>query len=123
MPADTPLIPQPEATPEALREAVSVLAPERLGEFHRDLSRAEADQRASPGMQPMQVFSAKWSQFAALHRFPERSERMRRLEASLGREADPAKSLEAIRAISDLLAEVDAELNARGARSAQPNTH
>ncbi|WP_026128740.1 DUF6247 family protein [Nocardiopsis halophila] len=104
-----PLIPQPAATPEALREAVAVLDSERLGEFLSDLARAKAESRKTSSMRPMLAFYNKWSQFAALHRYPARRERLRQLEAIVGSEPDPVKNRAAIRGIAELLAEARAE--------------
>ncbi len=106
-----PLIPQPAATPEALREAVAVLDSERLGEFLSDLARAKAESRKTSSMRPMLAFYNKWSQFAALHRYPARRERLRKLEAIAGSEPDPVKNREAIKGISEPLTEAESEVN------------
>lgn len=109
-PAAEALIEQPAATPEALREAVRALAPERLGEFLSDLAHAKAASAQTAGIRPMLAFYTKWSQFAALYRFPQRRARLEELERIVRDEADPVKNREAINAVSALLAEVDAEI-------------
>ncbi|WP_040710674.1 hypothetical protein [Nocardiopsis potens] len=108
---EEPLIEQPVATPDSLRAAVAALEPARLGEFLSDLTAAKADSVKTSSMRPMLVFYAKWSQFAALHRFPKRRERLRRLERTVAEETDPVKNRAAIKEISLLLAEVEREIN------------
>ncbi|ASU83943.1 hypothetical protein CDO52_15170 [Nocardiopsis gilva YIM 90087] len=94
------IIAQPAPTPEALRAAVETLDPDRLGEFLTDLVEA----KARGGIRPMMVFYHRWSAFAALHRFPDR------LETLHGLQAKAATDRTAYAEISQLLAEIDAEV-------------
>ncbi|MFJ9343802.1 DUF6247 family protein [Streptomyces sp. NPDC101733] len=74
-------VPQPPATIEELRTALTRIAPEAVATF--DAERAEAVTRARQEVSsaPMRRFLRQWALHVAIERHPDMADRLRRLEA------------------------------------------
>ncbi|MGW0630668.1 hypothetical protein [Streptomyces sp. NPDC002758] len=105
-----PLIPMPELTPDALRNAVARIAPSRLPALTRHLFEATTNAQQTQSLAPLRAFVHSWAVFVAIERHPARAERLRALErlVDLG-EADPSGAITEIRAIREA-AEAEAGL-------------
>ncbi|MCB5166244.1 DUF6247 family protein [Streptomyces bambusae] len=81
---DSPLIPQPAMTREALRDAVRRIDMGSLGEFDRDCHEA-FDRAAETGaINPLRFFLIKWATHVAIHRWPARSRALADAERIVG---------------------------------------
>ncbi|MEW2117980.1 DUF6247 family protein [Streptomyces sp. NPDC005474] len=81
-----PLIPQPPATRDALREAVKQIAFARLREFDRDLDEAFDQAIQLSSITPMRLFLEKWATLVAIERHPDQARMMHEVERTI---ADP----------------------------------
>ncbi|MEV3910134.1 DUF6247 family protein [Streptomyces canus] len=89
-----PLIPQPPATRDALREAVKQIALTRLPEFDRDLGEAFDQAIQLSSVTPMRLFLEKWATLVAIERHPGQARTMREAEQAI---ADPKTPEDAFR--------------------------
>ncbi|WP_127354060.1 hypothetical protein [Actinacidiphila soli] len=77
----TPRIPQPSATPEELRAALAVVAPNALPTFDEERAGALRRARDCVSAAPMRRFVGQWAVYVAIERHPEQAGRLRELEA------------------------------------------
>ncbi|MGW1194293.1 hypothetical protein ACWD4B_00310 [Streptomyces sp. NPDC002536] len=95
-----PLIPMPELTPDALRAAVTRIAPSRLPDLTRHLFEATTNAQQLQSLAPLRAFVHRWAVFIAIERHPERAARMRELEDIVDAgEQDPREAITEIRQI------------------------
>ncbi|UCM88255.1 DUF6247 family protein [Streptomyces marincola] len=87
---------QSPGAPEELRAALAVLAPEALPAFDAERAVALKQARDQVNAAPMRRFVAQWAVQAAIERHPDRSARLRALEAR----AAEANDVEEARAIA-----------------------
>lgn len=105
-----PLIPMPQLTPDALRDAVARIAPSRLPVLTRHLFEATTNAQQTQSLAPLRAFVHSWAVFVAIERHPARAERLRELERIVAAgERDPSEAIAEIRAIRDA-AEAEAGL-------------
>lgn len=83
-PAPTePLIPRPDVTVEALREAVERLDASQTGRFDEEF--AEFEKAAASGVgDPMRTFLRAWALWVERYRVPATAARVRELELAMG---------------------------------------
>ncbi|UGQ15121.1 hypothetical protein LO772_17060 [Yinghuangia sp. ASG 101] len=74
-------IAQPASTPEDLRAALAVVAPDALGTFDAERAAALRQAREQVSAAPMRRFAGQWAVYVAVERHPERAARLRALEA------------------------------------------
>ncbi|WKK21234.1 hypothetical protein QZH56_20435 [Streptomyces olivoreticuli] len=78
---DTPLIPQPANTPEALRAAIAKVMPASLTTFDAERVEALREARSTGNAGPMRRLVGQWAVYVAIERHPRRAARLRELEA------------------------------------------
>ncbi|WP_405880913.1 DUF6247 family protein [Streptomyces sp. NBC_01136] len=76
-----PRIAQPASTPEELRAALAVIAPDALPTFDAERAAALQQARDQVSASPMRRFVGQWAVYVAIERYPERAARLHRLEA------------------------------------------
>ncbi|MGW8376233.1 hypothetical protein [Streptomyces sp. ODS28] len=110
---DTPLIPQPAMTREALREAVRHIRPLNLAQFDRELGEAFDQAVRTESIGWMRTFLVKWATFVAVERRPERSAALREAEQTA---QNPTSTDEQAREAQYEIARIlrDAEREAKG---------
>ncbi|WP_436785937.1 DUF6247 family protein [Yinghuangia sp. YIM S10712] len=74
-------IAQPASTPEDLRAALAVVAPDALATFDAERAAALQQAREQVSAAPMRRFAGQWAVYVAVERHPERAARLRALEA------------------------------------------
>ncbi|WP_156725883.1 DUF6247 family protein [Streptomyces apocyni] len=94
--ADEPVTPQPVSTPEDLRAALAMLAPEALTTFDAERAAALEQTREQVSAAPMRRFVGQWAVYVAVERHPAQAARLRALEAR----ASTVGSVEEARAIA-----------------------
>ncbi|MFK4064544.1 hypothetical protein [Streptomyces sp. NPDC029674] len=105
-----PLIPMPELTPDALRAAVSRIAPSRVPALTQHLFEATTNAQQTQSLAPLRAFVHSWAVFVAIERRPQRAARLRELERLVNAaEQDPTDAIAEIRRIRDA-AEAEAGL-------------
>ncbi|WP_221462277.1 DUF6247 family protein [Streptomyces olivoverticillatus] len=90
----TPL-PQPASTPEELRAALALLAPDALPTFDSERAVALQQARETVNSAPLRRFVGQWAVYIAIERHPERAARLRELEtrAAECEDLDEARSI------------------------------
>lgn len=96
------LIPRPEQTPEALRAALAVVDPGRLGEMQATKDEAFARALEWESLSPLQSWVLLWARDIEIARRPDLSARLAHAKAHLEHE-DPAIAEEALRELSLVL--------------------
>ncbi|RKN70291.1 hypothetical protein D7231_20645 [Streptomyces klenkii] len=97
-----PLIPMPELTPDALRAAVTKIAPSRIPALTQHLFEATTNAQKTSSLAPLRAFVHSWAVFVAIQRHPERAARLSELERTVDAgEADPHDALAEILAIRE----------------------
>lgn len=86
---DGPLIPRPELTLPALRQAVATVAPSRLPEFFEDLQRAFVRAGDEDSVVPIRMFYRQWGVVVEIERHPETARRLHAAEQAIS-SPDPA---------------------------------
>ncbi|WP_251061189.1 MULTISPECIES: DUF6247 family protein [unclassified Streptomyces] len=105
-----PLIPMPELTPDALRNAVSRIAPSRVPALTQHLFEATTNAQQTQSLAPLRAFVHSWAVFVAIERHPERAAQLRELERIVDAgEQDPTDAITKIRRIREA-AEAEAGL-------------
>ncbi|MFD7441855.1 DUF6247 family protein [Streptomyces sp. NPDC059909] len=100
----------PELTPDALRAAVSRIAPSRLPALTQHLFEATTNAQQTRSLAPLRAFVHSWAVFIAIERHPQRAERLRELERIVNAgEQDPTEAIDEIRRIREA-AEAEAGL-------------
>ncbi|WP_351231975.1 hypothetical protein [Streptomyces sp. NPDC002133] len=70
----------PELTPDALRAAVSRIAPSRLPALTQHLFEATTYAQRTRSLAPLRAFVHSWAVFTAIERHPQRAEHLREPE-------------------------------------------
>jgi hypothetical protein len=91
---DSPVIPAPELTVPALRQAVAAVAPSRLAEFADDLK--------DPRRMPVPMLHRKWGVIVEIARHPETAHRLRAAERALAG-PDPGVREEAVQVAGEIV--------------------
>lgn len=105
-----PLIPMPDLTPDALRNAVARIAPSKIPALTQHLFEATTNAQQTQGLAPLRAFVHSWAVFVAIERHPERAARLHTLERIVDQgEHDPTAAIEEIRQIREA-AEAEAGL-------------
>lgn len=108
---ETPLIPQPALTREALREAVRYIRPLNLSQYDRELGEAFDQAVRTESIGWMRGFLVKWATFVAIERWPGRSAALREAErVTDDLSASEAQIREAQGRISRILREAEREI-------------
>ncbi|MEW2620780.1 DUF6247 family protein [Streptomyces sp. NPDC048106] len=95
-----PLIPMPELTPDALRAAVTRIAPSRIPALTQHLFEATTNAQQTQSLAPLRAFVHSWAVFVAIERHPHRAARLRELEVIVDAgEQDPTLAITEIQAI------------------------
>ncbi|MHB9861680.1 hypothetical protein [Streptomyces sp. YIM S03343] len=81
--SNTPLIPRPELTLPALRQAVASVVPSRLPEFFEDLQRAFVRAGDEDSVVPIRMFYRQWGVVVEIERFPETARRLHAAERAV----------------------------------------
>ncbi|MFI5792642.1 hypothetical protein [Streptomyces sp. NPDC051677] len=97
-----PLIPRPELTLPALRQAVATVAPSRLPEFFEDLQRAFVRAGDEDSVVPIRMFYREWGVVVEIERYPETARRLHAAEQAVS-DPDPAVRDRAIREAGDIV--------------------
>lgn len=98
------LIPRPEKTPEALRAALAVIAPDRLEEMQAEKDEAFAKAVEWQSVTPVQSWVLIWAREIEIARRPDLSTRYADAKSNLEHE-DPTTAQEALRELSAVLDE------------------
>ncbi|MEU9177861.1 DUF6247 family protein [Streptomyces sp. NPDC048550] len=88
---------QPASTPEGLRSALALLAPETPATFDAERAIALQQAREQVSAAPMRRFVGQWAVYVAVERHPERAARLHELEARATRAADLSEARAASR--------------------------
>ncbi len=80
-PSPVPRVAQPASSPEDLRAALAVVAPDALATFDGERAAALQQAREQVSAAPMRRFAGQWAVYVAIERHPERAARLRALEA------------------------------------------
>ncbi|MGH3312968.1 MAG: hypothetical protein ACRDP3_20690 [Streptomyces sp.] len=95
------LVPLPELTLPALRQAVAALAPSRLPELYEDMQRAFVQAGEDESVVPIHMFYRRWGVVVAIERQPDVAQRLRAAEQALNDE-DPEVRARAIREAGEI---------------------
>ncbi|MEU9289627.1 hypothetical protein AB0D57_34500 [Streptomyces sp. NPDC048275] len=99
---DGPLIPRPELTLPALRQAVATVAPSRLPEFFEDLQKAFVRAGDEDSVVPIRMFYREWGVVVEIERHPETARRLHAAERAIS-SPDPAARDRAIREAGEIV--------------------
>ncbi|MFE9765403.1 hypothetical protein ACFYPC_12875 [Streptomyces sp. NPDC005808] len=97
-----PLIPRPEFTLPALRQAVATVAPSRLPEFFEDLQKAFVRAGDEDSVVPIRMFYREWGVVVEIERHPETARRLHAAEQEISN-PDPAVCDLAIREAGEIV--------------------
>ncbi|MFI1336997.1 DUF6247 family protein [Streptomyces sp. NPDC020845] len=81
-------IAQPASTPEELRAALALIAPDALPTFDAERAAALRQSREQVSAAPMRRFVGQWAVYVAVERHPDRAARLRALEARAAETGD-----------------------------------
>ncbi|MFH8892851.1 DUF6247 family protein [Streptomyces sp. NPDC017949] len=87
-PAGAGGVPQPAATVEELRAALTRIAPDAVATFDAERAAAVARARQEVSSAPMRRFLRQWALHVALERHPDLAARLRHLEARAAHVSD-----------------------------------
>lgn len=73
LPPDQPLIPMPNLTFPALRQAVATLVPARLPELFEEMQQAFTWAAEENSLGPIRLFQRRWGTVVAIERIPSRA--------------------------------------------------
>ncbi|GGZ74026.1 hypothetical protein [Streptomyces bluensis] len=99
---DGPVIPRPELTLPALRQAVATVAPSRLPEFFEDLQKAFVRAGDEDSVVPIRMFYRQWAVVVEIERHPKTAHRLHAAEQAIS-SPDPAVRDRAIREAGDIV--------------------
>ncbi|MFI5807254.1 DUF6247 family protein [Streptomyces sp. NPDC051561] len=121
-PYDTPreLLPRPERTVTALRDALAALAPSRVAEMDRERDGALSTAMRQGSLDPVQAFLLRWAVMIEIERFPELAGRFHHAERLAQSSEDPATSRRHLRESGDILRTAYRELGAQDAEQTSP---
>ncbi|MFC9969910.1 hypothetical protein ACFVH6_03295 [Spirillospora sp. NPDC127200] len=101
-PHDEPLVPMPELTLPALRQAVAVVAPARLPEFFEDMQKAFVQAGEDGSVAPIRMFYRQWGVNVEIARHPDVARRLSAAERAMD-SADAQTRERAVREIGDIV--------------------
>ncbi|QEU94337.1 hypothetical protein [Streptomyces kanamyceticus] len=99
---DSPIIPAPELTLPALRQAVATVAPARLPEFFEDLQKAFVRAGDEDSVVPIRMFYRQWAVVVEIERYPDTARRLHAAERALS-SPDSAERDRAVREAGDIV--------------------
>jgi hypothetical protein len=99
---DGPVIPRPELTLPALRQAVATVAPSRLPEFFEDLQKAFVRAGDEDSVVPIRMFYRQWGVVVEIERHPETARRLHAAEHAIS-DPDPEVRERAIREAGEIV--------------------
>ncbi|MFD6291400.1 hypothetical protein [Streptomyces sp. NPDC060205] len=99
---DGPLIPRPELTLPALRQAVATVVPSRLPEFFEDLQKAFVRAGDEDSVVPIRMFYRQWGVVVEIERYPATARSLHAAEQALS-SPDPATRERAIREAGEIV--------------------
>ncbi|QOV35930.1 hypothetical protein IM697_38825 [Streptomyces ferrugineus] len=99
---NAPLIPRPELSLPALRQAVATVAPSRLPEFFEDLQKAFVRAGDEDSVVPIRMFYRQWGVVVEIERHPETARRLHAAEQAVN-DPDPAVRERAIREAGEIV--------------------
>jgi len=99
---DTPLIPRPDLTLPALRQAVATVVPSRLPEFFEDVQKAFVRAGDEDSVVPIRMFYREWGVIVEIERHPETARRLHAAEQAIN-SAEPAVRDRAIREAGEIV--------------------
>ena len=99
---NTPLIPRPELTLAALRQAVATVVPSRLPEFFEDVQKAFVRAGDEDSVVPIRMFYREWGVIVEIERHPETARRLHAAEQAIN-SADPSVRDRAIREAGEIV--------------------
>ena len=97
-----PLIPRPELTLPALRQAVATVAPSRLPEFFEDLQKAFVRAGDEDSVVPIRMFYRQWGVVVEIERHPDTARRLHAAEQAIS-SPDPDVRERAIREAAEIV--------------------
>jgi hypothetical protein len=106
---DAPLVPRPELTLPALRQAVAAVAPSRLPEFFEDLQKAFVRAGDEDSVVPIRMFYRQWGVVVEIERQPEIARRLHAAEQAVD-DPDPAVRERAIHEAAGIVRAAHREL-------------
>lgn len=110
---DGPLIPMPDLTLPALRQAVATVAPSRLPEFFEDMQQAFVRAGEEDSVLPIRMFYRQWGVVVEIERHPETARRLHAAEKAMNSE-DPDERERAIRVAGEIVRAAHTEVAAGG---------
>lgn len=99
---ESPLIPAPELTLPALRQAVATVAPSRLPEFFQDLQKAFVRAGDEDSVVPIRMFYRQWGVIVEIERHPETARRLHAAEEAVN-SPDPEVRERAVQEAGDIV--------------------
>lgn len=99
---DAPLIPRPDLTLAALRQAVATVVPSRLPEFFEDVQKAFVRAGDEDSVVPIRMFYREWGVVVEIERHPETARRLHAAEQAIN-SADPSVRDRAIREAGEIV--------------------
>lgn len=99
---DEPLIPRPELTLPALRQAVAALVPSRLSEFFDDMQTAFVRAGDEDSVTPIRMFYRQWGVIVEIERHPQTAARLHAAERAVD-SPDPEVRKQAIREAGEIV--------------------
>jgi hypothetical protein len=99
---DAPIIPRPELTLAALRQAVATVVPSRLPEFFENLQKAFVRAGDEDSVVPIPMFYRQWGVVVEIERYPETARRLHAAEQAVN-DPDPAVRDHAIREAGEIV--------------------
>ncbi|NUS87828.1 MAG: hypothetical protein HOY75_35270 [Streptomyces sp.] len=102
-------IAQPASTPEELRAALALIAPDALPTFDSERAAALRQSREQVSAAPMRRFVGQWAVYVAVERHPDRAARLRALEARAAETDDIHEARELAAEIGRILDKACAE--------------
>ncbi|MEV0092476.1 DUF6247 family protein [Streptomyces sp. NPDC050738] len=106
------LIRRPDRTPDALREALAVLAPARIPEMEREKDKALTEAVRQSSIDPLRGVLLRWAAVIEIERHPAMAQRFHRAEYLAQVSADPETSRRYVRESGDILRAAYTELDA-----------
>jgi hypothetical protein len=99
---DGPLIPRPDLTLSALRQAVAALVPSRLPEFFDEMQKAFVRAGDEDSVLPIRMFYRQWGVVVEIERHPETARRLHAAEHALD-DTDAQARARAIREAGEIV--------------------
>ncbi|MER5441314.1 hypothetical protein [Streptomyces sp. NPDC002790] len=99
---ERPLIPAPELTLPALRQAVATVVPSRLPEFFQDLQKAFVRAGDEDSVVPIRMFYRRWGVIVEIERYPETARSLHAAERAVDSPAPEARE-QAVQEAGDIV--------------------